>query len=118
MINLQELFDDLIDGKRPNIYVLMGIVDHYVLLRVSKDEVCFYDSRNTSIRDIWNGTHHQREEEGKKTEDNSNYHNRMHNLKEALEIILSLLKGEKVFSILIQKRIEDIVGSFNSIKSD
>ena len=43
----------------------------------------------------------------------------MHNLKEAIEIVLDLLSEKKtVDSILIEKRIVDIVGSFNAIKSD
>jgi hypothetical protein len=44
-----------------HIYLLLGVVDHYVLLRVTKDKIDFYDSNNTSLRDIMNGTYHQNE---------------------------------------------------------
>jgi len=41
----------------------------------------------------------------------------MHNLKEAIEIVLDLLSEKKTIdAMLIEKRIEDIVGSFNLIK--
>lgn len=42
-----------------HIYILLGVVDHFVLLQVTKSKIDFYDSNNTSLRDIMNGTFNQ-----------------------------------------------------------
>jgi len=88
---------------------LLGVVDHYILLKVTKTAISFYDSLNTSLRDVMNGTHEQHEADPcspKEGVELKNYHNRMHNLKEAIEIVLDLLSEKKTLdAIMVEKRI-------------
>jgi len=43
----------------------------------------------------------------------------MHNLKEAIEIVLDLLSEKKTLDvIMVEKRIEDITTSFNAVKDN
>jgi len=42
----------------------------------------------------------------------------MSNLKEAIHIVVDLLKGKRIIDVLVEKRIEDIVGSFSVISND
>jgi hypothetical protein len=52
---LQKLFNELTSGQKKYIYVLLGVVDHFALAKISKTEISYYDSSNISLRDIWNG---------------------------------------------------------------
>ena len=53
---LQQLFNDLNSGKKDHIYVILGVHVHYVLVKITKTSISFYDSLHNSITDIWNGT--------------------------------------------------------------
>lgn len=74
---------------------------------------------HNSLRDIWNGT-----EEGFSPDEKSdpNFKDTKHhltNIKEALEILLDLQKNKTtVHRLVFEKITEDIVGSFNLIKSN
>lgn len=114
MDTLQDLFNDLQQNKKDHIYVIVAVEEHYALLKITKTAISFYDSRNTSLRDILNGTNEH------KPEGDSGYEKRVNGLKEAVSIVLDILsnKDRTVKAIVIEKRIEDIVGSFNLIKDE
>jgi hypothetical protein len=77
----------------------------------------YYDSLNHSLRDVVNGTEEQVSQEEKLRPDYKDHKITNQNMQEALVIVQELLKPQKtVQGILVEKRIEDIVGSFNLIK--
>lgn len=53
------MFVGLHSGKIKHFYILLGVLDHYTLLKVTLDQIVFYDSINTSLSDIVNGTNLQ-----------------------------------------------------------
>ncbi len=61
--------------------MVLGVHTHYVLTRITKQEIIFYDSLNTSLRDIWNGTEDHITEEEKKHKDYKDMKLHMHNLR-------------------------------------
>ena len=90
-----------------------------MLTKITKTSISYYDSLNISLRDIWNGTEESITEQEKNHKDYKDLKIRQHNLKEALQILLDLLAQKKTAeTILVEKRIEDIVGSFNLIKDN
>jgi hypothetical protein len=42
--------------------VIVAVEEHYALLKITKTAISFYDSRNTSLGDILNGTNGNRAE--------------------------------------------------------
>jgi hypothetical protein len=111
---LQNLFNDLEENRKDHIYVIVAVEEHYALLKITKTAISFYDSRNTSLGDILNGTNDNR------AEGDSGYEKRAKGLKEAFDIVLGLLNNRAriVKAIVVEKRIEDLVGSFNLIKDE
>ena len=63
------------------IYVLLGVLDHYVLTKVSKNEISYYDSSNISLRDVWNGTDLSITEDEKNHKDYKDLVTRKHNMR-------------------------------------
>lgn len=103
----------------------MGVYDHFFLLeftcpfRKEGPIVNLLDSSNISLTDILNGTYAQYTNEHPEIDqfEFESYKKHIRNTKEALEIILTVLKREKTFKLmLVEKRIEQIVAPFLELK--
>ena len=74
------------------------------MTKITKQSISYYDSLNNSLLDVWNGTEDSLTESEKTSKDYKDTKLHMHNLKEALEILLDLLNEKKtVQSIMIEK---------------
>ena len=88
---LQRLFNELRAGKHQYVYVLLGVVDHYVIIKVNKEEISLYDSQNYSLRDVMQDGNSQINSESQlEGEELKHFRDRKVNLKEALSIVNEL----------------------------
>ncbi len=75
------MFDELNSGLKKHIFVLLGVHTHYVLTKITKTKISYYDSLNNSLRDVMNGTEECLTEEEKKSKDYKDCRLHMENLK-------------------------------------
>lgn len=88
---MQRLFNELRAGKHQYVYVLLGVVDHYVIIKVNKEEISLYDSQNYSLRDVMQDGNSQINSESQlEGEELKHFRDRKVNLKEALSIVNEL----------------------------
>ena len=97
-------------GGISSLYVVMGVIDHYFLIKLQSDTIFFLDSLNTPLNEIITPTTKEILTPTQK---------RKQGMHEALNIIQDLyFKRKSIYVLVIELKVKQIMGEYFAINSD